>query len=111
MKARLNLCHVTIEIDGETQKDLFENVASAYEVFNEHKCGLCGCEDIRPVVRRVTQKKKECLARLAISSNMVGGTLFPCRKLLPNGKPSNAEGKWGGHNGWSKYKGEPTDEE
>lgn len=112
-----------VELDGETQKDLFEQMASAYEVFGERCCGLCGCEDIVPFWRVSTKqvgKKTEeyeypewhcrnpkCRARLTLSFNLEGGTMFPNRKLLPDGQPATGEkreqGQHGPHNGWTRW--------
>lgn len=123
MKAQVKVNpRVLIEIEGEEQKDLFAQMAQAHEVFSETKCGLCASDEIRPVVRTVEVKKKpvlyyeyhcKCGGRLSLSQNADGGTLFVNRKLLDNGKPATGEeranGKYGKHNGWTKYKGEPVD--
>lgn len=130
MKAEVKVNNRTIiTVEGETQKDLFREMASACEVFGEKRCGLCGCEDIIPVWRTVTQlkgkktetfeypeyhcTKHDCRARLTLSFNMEGGTMFPNRKLLENGKPATGDdrekGKFGKHNGWTKYRGEKAE--
>lgn len=109
-----------IQVEGETQKDLFEQMAAAYEVFNETTCGLCGSTNIRPV-HRVADKyhfyeyacqEPGCWARLTFGqpSDNSGG-LFPVRKLLPNGKPSWKDGQEGPHRGWTKYRGDNQTEE
>lgn len=121
MKATIRLPRMTVEVEGQEQKDLFQAAAQAYEVFGEKECGLCGSEDIVPVVRKVLWKKKECdyhewhcqkpgcRARLSLSPNMEGGTLFANRRLLPDGKPATGEdrekGEFGPHNGWTRYRG------
>ena len=126
MKATVRLNNYLIEVEGETQKELFAEMARASEVFGESKCGLCGSQNIRPVVRCVTQGKKvyeyheyhcqeqNCRARLALSQNMEGGTLYPVRKLLENGKPATGDdvvnGKYSKSNGWTKYRGEPKED-
>lgn len=110
-----------IEVEGETQKELFKEMASAHEVFGEKQCGLCQCEEIVPAYRTVTQGKKtyeypeyhctnpKCRARLSLGSMMEGGGLFPIRKLIEDGpekgKPDREKGVYGPHNGWSRYKG------
>jgi hypothetical protein len=129
MKALIHLKNFTIEIEEETQKELFESISRTQEVFGNDKCYLCGCEELRFVVRRVmkTEGKKQmectyheihctnhdCRAKLAISQNLTGGTLYPIRKLLPNGQPATGakavEGKWKDA-GWSRYRGEKNDE-
>jgi hypothetical protein len=121
MKASLRLKKLWLEIEGGTQKELFENLASATEVFGEETCGLCQSEQINFAIRVVTVGKKvytyheyhckKCFARLSLGQNQEGGTLFPIRQLLPTGKPDRAEGKFGKHNGWTQFKGDPKDEE
>lgn len=116
-----------ITVEAETQKDLFQQVSYAYEVFSEKSCGLCDCEDIMPVVRKVVQKKKEfeypeyhclnpkCRARLSLAYNMEGGTMFVNRELLESGEPATGDnrgkGQRGKHRGWTKWRGEPKDAE
>lgn len=117
MKATIRLKVGNIEVEAETQKELFQLISSAHEVFNEKRCGLCGSEEITPVYRTVSQGKKtfeypeyhcqnpQCRARLSLGCAMEGGTLFPHRKLDEQGKPDRENGKWGKHNGWTKFKG------
>lgn len=123
MKAQIRLKNITVEVEAETQKELFGAAASAAEVFGESECGLCKSADIRPVVRHVAGAKNKqfdyyemqcmntkCRAKLAFGCNLEGGSLFPKRKLKENGEPDMAEGKFGPHNGWTKYRGEPKDD-
>ena len=124
MKAQVKVGpNILIEIEAETQKELFQEMASAFEVFGEKKCGLCGKDGIVPAHRSVTKGKKtydypeyhcsnpECRARLSLGTMLEGGQLFPIRKLTPEGKPNREEGTWGKHNGWTKYKGNPVEPE
>jgi hypothetical protein len=106
-----------VKVSGESPKDAFEQVAMAYEVFNETGCGLCGSTNIRPVHRVADRfhfyeyhcNEPGCRARLSLGQiNDSTGSLFPVRKLLPNGKPSFQRGEPGPHNGWTKFKGEPA---
>ena len=126
MKAQVKVSPtVIIELDLPKQKDLFKAMASAHEVFGEKECGLCKSTNIGPIWRTATKmvgKKQEfydypeyhcrdCRARLALGTiNDDTGTLFPIRKLLPNGQPAGKDEKdkavYGSHNGWSKYKNE-----
>jgi hypothetical protein len=112
-----------IEVEADTQKELFRQVASAYEVFAEPRCGLCGKEDLQPSYRTVTKGKKsyeyaewvctnpKCRARLSLgTSNDEAAWLFPIRKLTAEGKPHRETGSHGPHNGWTKYRGEPKEE-
>lgn len=130
MKATVHFPHVTVEFEAESQKALYKEFASAWEVFGERKCGKCDCEDIRPLWRTVKQKKKEfeypewqctnCGAKLSLSSHLEGGTLYPVRKLTPEGLPATGDeaekglfDKKGG--GWYKWSppredGQPSSE-
>jgi hypothetical protein len=106
-----------IKVEADTAKDLFENMAMVYEVFNETCCGLCGSTNIRPV-HRVADKyhfyeyhcqEPGCWARLSLGQlHDNNGALFPVRKLMGNGKPSFKHGQYGPHNGWTKFKGDPA---
>jgi hypothetical protein len=106
-----------VTVNGETQKDLFESMATAYEVFGETQCGLCGSTNIRPVVRIVDKfrfyeyscQEPGCWAKLTFGQAQEGGGLFPKRKLLDNGKPDK-DGEFGPHKGWTKYRGDNQDE-
>src|SRR5271163_4843365 len=121
LKMNVPLKRCTVQIEAETQKDLFCEWAAATEVFGELRCGLCHCEAIVPRVRVVTQGKKtfdfhelhctnpECRARLSFGVHLEGDTLFPHRKLDPSGRPDRATGEYGPHQGWTRYKGEPKE--
>jgi hypothetical protein len=120
MKATIRLAggNRMVEVDGESQKDLFESMAMAYEVFGETQCGLCGSTNIRPVVRIVDKfrfyeyscQEPGCWAKLTFGQAQEGGGLFPKRKLLDNGKPDK-DGEFGPHKGWTKYRGDNQDQE
>lgn len=130
MKAQVKVSPtIIVDIEAEKQKDLFKAIASAHEVFGEKQCGLCESTHIVPVWRtstKVTGKKvetfeyaeyhcKDCRARFSLGViNDQTGTLFPIRKLLPNGQPYSKSTKHlavhGKHNGWSKYNGKLEDE-
>lgn len=139
MKAQVKVNSTTIvEVEAGKQKDLFKAIASAHEVFGEKKCGLCGGTDILPVWRTVTTVKgkktetyeypeyhcqgvaqgKRCGARLALGTiNDDSGTLYPTRKLLPNGQPVTKEqrdkgetGTYGAHRGWHRFVAKPDGE-
>ncbi len=141
MKAQVKVSPVVIiEIEAVKQKDLFKAIASAHEVFGEKKCGLCGCTDILPVWRTVTQivgKKsdtfefpeyhcqgydktanKRCGARLALGTmNDDSGTIYPNRKLVNGERLPNKDerkkglGTYGPHRGWHRFVGKPEDEQ
>jgi len=120
VEATVQTRHGLIKVEGDDQSELFKAVASTIEVFDEQKCGLCKCENIVPVVRKNKAEdefyefqcrgfidKKPCRAYLALGQIKKGGALFPIRALTEAGKPDRSEGKYGSHNGWTRYRGEP----
>lgn len=120
-KVTVNTHQGTFEIEGEDDKELFKEMAVVHELYSESRCGLCGSEVIVPVVRKnksedeffeyqcrgFTKDNKPCRAYLAFGQNKKGGGLFPIRALTEEGKPDRENGKFGRHNGWSRYRGEP----
>jgi DNA-directed RNA polymerase subunit RPC12/RpoP len=92
----------SVEFDGDSQKDLFGQIASFQEVFGETACGKCGSKNLRFVVRNVDDNEYyelrclDCGARLAFGVNKKGGSLFPKRK--------DKEGKYLDNKGWTVWK-------
>ena len=92
---------LTVELEGDSAKSVFEDLAKFQEVFEETKCGKCGSENVRFVVRNVDDnlyyevRCMDCGARLAFGSHKKGGGLFPRRK--------DAEGNWLPDGGWTKW--------
>lgn len=93
---------VSVELEGNEQKEIFEKMASFHEVFSESLCGLCNSENVYPVVREVDENMfyemgcRDCGARLAYGVHKKGGSLFPKRK--------GEDGKYDVKNrGWKKY--------
>lgn len=82
--------NLQFEIEEKAQVNLFEEIARLQEVFGEEKCGLCNATDLRFANRVVEENTyheiqcKACGAKLALSQNQKGGTLYPNRKLKPN---------------------------
>lgn len=104
------------EITGDTQAELFKEMAAAHEVFGVTECKLCK-GPIKPVVRTNNEGDDffeyhclKCFARLALGQNKKGGGLFPIRKLTKEGKPDRTTGSFGNHDGWTQYRGEPKPE-
>ena len=87
---------VRVEVEGKTQKDIFEQIAQFQEVFDNPTCGLCGSTNIKFVCRTVqytdekTGKVKDakyyemkcvdCGAVLEFGQLQDGEDLFPKRK-------------------------------
>jgi ribosomal protein L40E len=95
---------ISVEFEGDSQKDLFGQIAAFQEVFEETKCGKCGSENLRFVVRTVDENDyyelrcMDCGAKLAFGVNKKGGGLFPKRK--------DADGKYLADKGWQKWNAE-----
>lgn len=104
---------ITIEVTGDTVREVVGAAAALDEVASDRECGVCGSENLR-FRHRITQNKKkqrcdyyesvctDCGARLHFGINMEGGTLFAKRKLNAAGLPDMEAGAYGKHNGWTK---------
>jgi hypothetical protein len=118
MKAIVPMKICTVEIEGQSVKDIFREIATLSEIFSEEKCGLCRGNEIRPNTRNVKNFEyfemiclnPKCRARLSFGQKADGTGIFPTRKLDANGKPDRENGTYGQHNGWSKYRGEGKEE-
>jgi hypothetical protein len=99
-----------IKVEGANQKEVFERLASAQEVFEaDDKCGVCGGNNLRFRVRHVAKGKQNfdyyemvctapgCHARLAYGQSTDTVSLFPKRK--------NEAGDWLPNRGWAKWQG------
>lgn len=103
LKYKSNNGRLEVEIEGEQQKDIFRSLGTFQEVFEHSKCGKCGEENIRFVVRTNADGDdfyelhcQDCGARLAFGQHKnKDGTLFPKRK--------DGEGKWLPNGGWVKF--------
>lgn len=98
---------ITFEVEGETAKALFTQLASIQEVFDaETTCGMCGGNAIRLLARKVDDfdfyelacQNEQCRARFQYGQSKKGGALFPKRK--------DDDGKWLPKGGWSRYQPE-----
>lgn len=106
---------VIVEAEADTHVDLFEQISSLQEVFGQHKCGKCGCEKLRFVVRTDKDDNKyyelacqnfECKAKLAFGAHKKGGGLFPKRKESENQSLAGGTVEAGAYlpsNGWLRY--------
>jgi hypothetical protein len=103
MKVTFNANNVTLEAVGDTHKDLFEQLASLQEVFENTVCGICHIDNVRFIVRTVEDnnfyemhcQNINCRARLAFGQHKKGGSLFPKRKDDTGQRLAN--------NGWTKW--------
>ena len=100
---------LTVEIDSETQTDLFMQLATFQEIFDESECGKCSSENLRFQVRNIDDnlyyelRCLDCGAKLAFGTMKSGGKLFPRRK--------DKEGNWLPDRGWVKWNKETQQEE
>lgn len=91
MKFNVPIGEMTVELECETQKELFKELAKldAYREVLEEPCGKCGSTNLRRNVRTAGQKDEyeylelccnKCRAKLPISEhNNKQGTLYPNR--------------------------------
>lgn len=92
---------IIVEIEEKSQKEAFEALASACEVFGEQTCGKCGSDDIRPSIREVDGNKfyemrcKSCFSVLQYGAHKNNITLFPKRK--------NDDETYNQCRGWKKW--------
>lgn len=100
---------IGVEVEADGQKELFKEIASVQEIFGESKCGMCGKEDIKFVVRNVDSNEYyemrclSCYAALPFGQHKKGGTLFPKRKDENN--------KYLPNNGWYIWNKETKEKE
>ena len=83
---------ISVEIAAETQKDLFKQLSSFQEIFDESACGKCDSSNLKFTVRVIDENEyyeircSDCGARLEFGQTKKGGALFPRRK--------NKDGDW-----------------
>lgn len=104
---------LTVHAEGDNPKDVFKQIASAQETFEDSKCGHCGNKNLRYVVRKVEDNEfyelhctnGNCRAKLAFGSSKKDNKLYPKRyQTEAKGKAKRDEngkaiplGKWGWH--------------
>lgn len=118
---------ITIECDGKDDDDLFRKLAEASdaEVLGDAKCGVCGCPNVRYVVREAEGFEffeqhccdPKCKARLLFGKTKENGKRYPKRyDIEQSGKNKgkvkrDADGKsiYLPNKGWSKYEAPAKD--
>jgi hypothetical protein len=102
MKAVFKLSErLTVEVEGENQRELFENIAKFQEVFNEEVPPGAKGLNTRFVVRTVDDNKfyemrcQDTGQILSFGCHKKGNTLFPKRR--------DDQGNEVGKKGWHKY--------
>jgi DNA-directed RNA polymerase subunit RPC12/RpoP len=113
------------EFEGKGHLDIWKQIASFQEVFEEEKCGKCGKDNIKYVLRVAQDGKDEyeypelrcnsCGAKLSFGTMKDGnGTLFPIRferEGKEYKKDANGKSIPKGSYGWVKYNKETGKEE
>lgn len=76
-----------VEFEADTQRAIFEELATTQEVFGQDVCGKCGNDNLKYIVRTDKDENKyyelrcaKCSARLSYGCHKVGGGIFPKRK-------------------------------
>ena len=101
MKVTYQEGKLSVQLECDSQKELFTQLAQFQEVFSETKCGKCGSENLRFVVRENDGNEYyelrclDCGAKLAFGVMKKGGGLFPRRK--------DADGNWLPDGGWQRW--------
>ncbi len=99
MKAQIKAgAKLIVEVEGDSETELFENIASAEETFTHEECGHCKGTKLRYAVREDDERNKyyelhcqnlQCRARLPFGvGKKKKGSLYPKRRWdsLSNGK-------------------------
>lgn len=114
---------LSIEVDGTSPEEIFDQLAEVTTVFEDSQCGACKSKDIKYVVRKVGKytyremhcKDMKCRARLTFGKSEDTQNLYPRRcetyktdqgKDKPKGsavKDENGKTKYLPNNGWTKY--------
>ena len=92
--------HLILKVEGETQKDIFRELARAQETFEaESECGICKSTQIKFRVRTVDDNEYfelqcVCGAKFAFGQHKKGGSLFPKRQGENGPLPNRGWSKW-----------------
>ena len=101
MKVTYQEGKLSVQLECDSQKEIFTQLAKFQDVFSETKCGKCGSENLRFVVRENDGNEYyelrclDCGAKLAFGVMKKGGGLFPRRK--------DSDGNWLPDKGWTKW--------
>lgn len=104
--------NLSVEVSGESDKELFSQIAKAQALFEDSVCGHCGSENIRFVVRQVEGDNeyyelhcKECGHKL-VYGHAKSGYMYPKRyETNKKGiavKDESGKPKFLPHKGWQK---------
>lgn len=103
---RSNDGRIGVEVEGNTQSAVFEEIARFQEVFESNTCGKCKSANVQFVVRSALDPKTKknnkyyeyrcngCRAKLALGMHLEGGGLFPKRKDGDEWLPDSGWVRW-----------------
>jgi hypothetical protein len=120
MKAVVKVTNsLSIESEKESVDELFKEISTIQETFEDTKCGVCGSTDIKFVVREAEGfefyemhcKDTKCRARLSFGHSKENKKLYAKRcETETQGKnkgkakrDENGKAIWLPNNGWAKY--------
>lgn len=94
--------NLVVEVDGSNQREAFEELANAQEVFGNIECKKCKKNNLKYQVRTNPDNDKfyeivclDCFAKLSFGCTKKGSNLFPKRK--------DTDGKYFNDGGWLKW--------
>ena len=84
MKVTYTSGKISVEIEADTQIELFQQLANFQEIFAETKCGKCGSEHTKYVCRLDKDENdwlevvcQECRAEVIFGRAKKGGVIYP----------------------------------
>ena len=87
MKAQVKLNDkITFEVEADTEKSMFQEIARAQEIFTHNECGRCKCKEVKFVSRKdpddndwleVVCQDMSCRAKVIFGVAKKGGVIYP----------------------------------
>jgi len=100
---------MSVEIEGEDQKSIFQQIGQFQEVFENNECMKCHDTNVKFVTREVEGNTyyelrcSKCGAKLSFGAHKLGGTLYPKRTAGKNDQSGLEEGSYLPDGGWMKW--------
>ena len=82
-------------------KEVFSNIGNFQEIMSYEKCGKCGSENLRFVVRKVDKYTYYEIRCMDCGAKLEFGVVQDTEQLYP--KRKNEDGSWRPDNGWVKW--------
>lgn len=92
---------LSIEVDGNDTKVIFDELAGAQEIFGVSTCGACDSKNVHFQVRQVqgntyrAVRCADCGCELNFGTRKADGQIYPRRK--------DKDGNWLDNSGWTKW--------